>query len=269
MTATPESRLLCDHCHGHGYEDTAAGKVACGKCQPTSDICSLGTTFEVVDLKTYGVPGTRRELGFAIVHGIKQKACLELIGNVRIVKAVDETLDSHFFRGKSNRCHEGPPKRLNGSESLAVRFNESRDLQDQIGGYRDGMGRSGMAVSAPDYLQTRQFLVNKSICHRLSRVFRQVQTLATVWIPIDCRSDPVDGKCPGPMVSDSCCKYFDHLAFVFQSFHRLLELTSEKLLWAIYPALAKADIEMRQIGRPHQESSEVVSNHQEMSGELQ
>jgi hypothetical protein len=34
MTTNLESRLLCDHCHGHGYEDTAAGKVACGECNP-------------------------------------------------------------------------------------------------------------------------------------------------------------------------------------------------------------------------------------------
>ena len=28
------SRLTCEHCHGHGYEDAAAGKVACGECNP-------------------------------------------------------------------------------------------------------------------------------------------------------------------------------------------------------------------------------------------
>ena len=31
---SPNARLLCDHCHGHGYEDTAAGKVACGERNP-------------------------------------------------------------------------------------------------------------------------------------------------------------------------------------------------------------------------------------------
>jgi hypothetical protein len=36
MTA---ARLLCDHCHGHSYEDTAAGKVACGECNPAYPDC--------------------------------------------------------------------------------------------------------------------------------------------------------------------------------------------------------------------------------------
>jgi hypothetical protein len=33
------ARLLCETCHGIGYEQTAAGKVACGECNPAYPDC--------------------------------------------------------------------------------------------------------------------------------------------------------------------------------------------------------------------------------------
>ncbi len=99
---------------------------------------------------------------------------------------------------------------------------ESSDFQGKLGEHCDGKGYSRMLVGALDYLSAGQLLVYKSICRRLSRGFRQVQTFATVFIPIDYSSEPVNGKCPGPLLSDSCCKYFDYPTFIFQSFHVFL-----------------------------------------------
>jgi hypothetical protein len=59
------ARLLCDHCHGHGYEDTAAGKVACGKCNPAPaykcETCGDGEW-----LPLYGV-GPHRHVGESFI----------------------------------------------------------------------------------------------------------------------------------------------------------------------------------------------------------
>ena len=126
-----------------------------------------------------------------------------------------------------------------------------------------------LRADRPGYLSTDgpselKLLVNKRICHRLGPGHCLIQSRATVWLPIDRGPDPINGQCPSPLGSDSGCKDFDPSAFVFQSFHRRLALASEELLWARYQAPAKANIEMRQMGRPHQELSEALSNYQEL-----
>ena len=123
LTAAPAlaSRLTCEHSHGIGSDDTAAVKV-----------CSLTTTQKnIVDLEANRVPAKRRKLGFAIAQWIEQQAGLELVSNFGIGKAVDETLDSHFFRGKSNRRHDGPPRRQIGLGSLAVPAADSSSFRRQ------------------------------------------------------------------------------------------------------------------------------------------
>jgi hypothetical protein len=77
------------------------------------------------------VPAARRKLGFAIVQGIKQQAGLELVSSFGIGKTVDETLNSHFFRGKSNRRHDGPPRRQMGLGSLAAPAADSSSFRRQ------------------------------------------------------------------------------------------------------------------------------------------
>jgi hypothetical protein len=111
MTASMahDSRLTCERCHGIGSDDPAAGKIFW-----------LITRLEVVDLKTNRVATEGRKLGFAIVQDIEQQAGLELVGSFGAGKTIDKTLDLHFFRGKSNRRHDGPPRRRQGLESLAA-----------------------------------------------------------------------------------------------------------------------------------------------------
>lgn len=97
----------------------------------TDRICYLAATSEVVDLKTNRVSTLWRKLAFAIVQRIKQQASLELVSSFRIGKAINETLDSYFFGGKSNGCHDRPPKSQHGSESLAVLTNDSSGFRRQ------------------------------------------------------------------------------------------------------------------------------------------
>jgi hypothetical protein len=119
-TISVSSRLTCERCHGHGYEQTADGKGACDQFLVSGQIGYLVAMFELIGLKTNGVPTTRRELGFAIVQSVKQQTGLELISNFRAGKAVDETMDLYFFQGKSNPRHDAPPRRQLGFRSLAV-----------------------------------------------------------------------------------------------------------------------------------------------------
>jgi hypothetical protein len=130
-TISVSSRLTCERCHGHGYEQTAGGKVACGQFVVSGQLDSLVTLLELIGLKTNGVPTTRRELGFAIVQSIKQQTGLELISNFRAGKAVDETMDLYFFQGKSNRRHDAPPRRHLGFRSLAVLAADSSGFRLQ------------------------------------------------------------------------------------------------------------------------------------------
>jgi len=80
----------------------------------------LEVGLEIFHFETNRVPAARRELGFAVVQRIKQQTGLKLVGYVRTAETVDKTLDSHFFRGKSNGCHYVPPERRDGLGSLAV-----------------------------------------------------------------------------------------------------------------------------------------------------
>jgi hypothetical protein len=124
-----------ERCHGINSDGTAAGKI-----------CSLTTRLEVIDLETNRVSTKRRKLGLAIVQNVEQQAGLELISSVGIGKTVDKTLDSHFFRGKSNRRHDEPPRRQMGLGSLAVPAADSTGFaprfvsscQQLIGNARSG-----------------------------------------------------------------------------------------------------------------------------------
>jgi hypothetical protein len=91
----------------------------------------LATTPEIIDLKTNRMSTLRRKLHFTIVQGIEQQTGLELISHFRIGKTVDEALDSHFFRGKSYRRHDGPPRRHLGLGSLAGPTVDSSGLRHQ------------------------------------------------------------------------------------------------------------------------------------------
>jgi hypothetical protein len=71
----------------------------------------LAADLDILNLKTNRVPTTRRKLYFAVVQGIKQQTGLELVGSFGIGKTIDVTMDAHFFRGKSDRRHDGPPTR--------------------------------------------------------------------------------------------------------------------------------------------------------------
>ena len=65
------------------------------------------------------VPGA--PMDDAPVDGLAHRRwLLELVSDFGIGKTVDKTLDSHFFRRKSNRRHDGPPTRQPGLESLAA-----------------------------------------------------------------------------------------------------------------------------------------------------
>ena len=126
-----KARLACKHCSG--YVDRQKGSCQLADCERlTSDlICSLSTTPKIVGLEANRMPAVRRKLGFAVVQGVEQQAGLELVSNVGIGKTVDKTLDSHFFRGKSNRSHDGPPRRQMGPGSLAVPAADSSSFRRQ------------------------------------------------------------------------------------------------------------------------------------------
>ena len=132
MTAT-ESRLLCDHCHGIGWIQSAAGKVACGECNPavhdvipglsqskviSSQRCSLSAGCKVVRVNTDCLFGEGRMLDFAPVQVIVHKASLKLVSQVRSNKLVHEIMDSDLLERHSHYLHDKPPRRLNGTEIL-------------------------------------------------------------------------------------------------------------------------------------------------------
>jgi hypothetical protein len=131
MIAYRASRLTCKHCCG--YVDRQKGGSQLADCERlTSDqIYSLATTPKIVDLEANRMPAVRRKLGFAVVQGVEQQAGLELVRRIRIGKTVDKTLDSHFFRGKSNRRHDGPPRRQMGLGSLAAPAADSSSFRRQ------------------------------------------------------------------------------------------------------------------------------------------
>lgn len=123
--------LLFELCHGRGYEQQADEKATRTQIVASKQIGSLGTMLELVELKTNGASTAGRKLSFAIIQNVKQQARLELIGNVRAGKAVDKSVDSHFFKGKSIRRHDEPPRRQMGLESLAVPTADSSRFQLQ------------------------------------------------------------------------------------------------------------------------------------------
>ena len=225
MNAT-ESRLTCEHCHGTDCKEMIAG-----------EICLLNTAIEVFDLETNRVPTKWRKLRFAIVQGIEQQAGLKLVSNVWIRETVDETLDSHFFQRKSNRRHDWPPRRRQGSRSLAALSSDSSNLQywnnKHCNDHRHVHGYFGRLTGLTVRLSELEPFINKGICDQLRYGQCQSQCFATVWISIPRRHNTVNGECPSPSITFLGRKYFDHVAFVFETLHGNSKLGWVRLLSVI------------------------------------
>ena len=223
--------LLCDHCHGHGYEDTAAGKVACGECNPAVHdaipglsqskvissqrcFCFLSAGGKVVRIESDCLFSERRMFDLALTQFIEQKACKKLISQVRTDELVNGIMNTNLFHGHSEYCHDKPPKRLNGSESLAGPSADSSGLQHQI--LQREAANSRLLVNAP----ARFFL------RRISR--RRSVFEATRFIRFSHLR--VYGKRPCPLAVFHSRKDVDDAAFVFESFHRFLVLVFGRCL---------------------------------------
>jgi len=75
-------------------------------------------------------------------------------------------------------------------------------------GYVDGQHCLGLTT-----------FINKGMRHSLCHGDRQIQTLATAWISVARRHNPINRKCPSPAVDCFRRKYLDRVAFVFETLH--------------------------------------------------
>jgi hypothetical protein len=95
---------------------------------------------EVVRIHVDWLYSEWRIFGLALVQVIVHKASLKLVSLVGTYELVNGIMNTDLLERHSDYRHDKPPRRLNGTESLAVPANESSDLQG-ISQHCDGDSR--------------------------------------------------------------------------------------------------------------------------------
>lgn len=184
-------------------------------------------------------------LDFARAQFIEQKARKKLISQVRTCEPVNGISNSNLLHGHSEYWHDKPPKRLNGSKSLAGPYADSSGLQHQI-----------LQREAPN----SRLLVNASARFFLRRIRRRRSTFkATRFVHFG--QSFVNGECPRPLAIFYSRENVHHATFVFEPFHLSFRAYSSKSIDKQFNNnLFSAPLRST---RTHQYPSEVVSTPQE------
>lgn len=148
----------------------------------------------------------RTMFDFAPLQFVEQKARKKLISQVRTRELVHGILNSNLLYGHSEYWHNKPPKRLSGSESLAGSSTDSSNLQHSIL-QREAAG-SRLLVDVPARfifcsLSSGKRVVEAGPFVRFSHVL-------------------VHGGRPRPLAVLYGRKDINYVAFVFESFHKLV-----------------------------------------------